>query len=741
MAGSIYQLPTIHADTNAGTGAMSGASQSFSHAGTVFGALRKSILDEEQRKIENDYKERQFAEAIRQFGLTDARANRIAAETERHNKATEEYQLKNLAETARYHTASLANQKAYHDALIGARNERTKLQYGGRAFDRDAFKNALFGDETPAAAPNTKAVPANSGYTELERALASGMTGDQLADLANESMIKPTLGSTNQLGGTLLGAGTYFGGMPLGDMSMGDAATIGGMSLEDRLAQQQEQEMRMAREVSTFWGQGNPIEASSPTSTPVPTPNPVQPSEREFSLNPFAATPVHAATLPPQQAPVVYKVSPIGAPTTKDLEISASAFKPMDLADIDRRNAPLPINERIRAALTNARLAESPTQQATPAWYDAGGSQLRDTITMRNALVEQKAKADGKTPEQLVSRIAGGGRKEARMVGNSLLWETPMQRKRRELAEAESRAKDNPNVAFNLNRYDYNNITENEEYALQQFDPSLRNEAKTYIADFFGAQYNTPMGNGSENANRSSIIASKELEQLNAIATLGDMGKDYAIAQMKRIIHAHPEFAAKGKRAIAYLSDFYDKRFMTSEGRAALDANYMAQSGSKEYYKIRDDYYKDMYSKGEAQRNKNDKVNRLLSNPEMYSRTFNNLSPDEQNSLSRIVGNYMATTDFKSADDQARHALAFIQTLNQMPIGRKFLREDKFLNLSGNLFSNVLHLSDADNLSITDNSKFATAFRRNLRALEREGLTGKSMENRLLSVFNDDNKK
>ena len=47
MAGSIYQLPTISADTNAGTGAMAGASQSFSHAGTVFGELRKSILDEE----------------------------------------------------------------------------------------------------------------------------------------------------------------------------------------------------------------------------------------------------------------------------------------------------------------------------------------------------------------------------------------------------------------------------------------------------------------------------------------------------------------------------------------------------------------------------------------------------------------------------------------------------------------------------------------------------------------------
>ena len=68
MASTIYQLPTISADTNAGTGAMSGASESFSKAGTVFGELRKSILDEEQRAIENAYKQQVFDENVRQFG-------------------------------------------------------------------------------------------------------------------------------------------------------------------------------------------------------------------------------------------------------------------------------------------------------------------------------------------------------------------------------------------------------------------------------------------------------------------------------------------------------------------------------------------------------------------------------------------------------------------------------------------------------------------------------------------------
>lgn len=103
MAASIYQLPTINADTNAGTGAMSGASQSFSHAGTIFGELRKSILDEEQRAIENAFKEKQMAEQIRQFNeqlgwdkdkfgqdLTFRREQ--LGETSRHNRASEALQ-------------------------------------------------------------------------------------------------------------------------------------------------------------------------------------------------------------------------------------------------------------------------------------------------------------------------------------------------------------------------------------------------------------------------------------------------------------------------------------------------------------------------------------------------------------------------------------------------------------------------------------------------------------------------
>lgn len=49
--------------------AMSNAQRGISNAGTVFGELRKSILDEEQRAIANAFREKEFDEKVRQFGL------------------------------------------------------------------------------------------------------------------------------------------------------------------------------------------------------------------------------------------------------------------------------------------------------------------------------------------------------------------------------------------------------------------------------------------------------------------------------------------------------------------------------------------------------------------------------------------------------------------------------------------------------------------------------------------------
>ena len=106
MAGSIYQLPTISADTNAGTGAMAGASQSFSHAGTVFGELRKSILDEEQRAIENAYREKVFNENVRQFDeRMDLDWDKFGFDQDKFSKE-HALAIKSFEETARHNQAS-----------------------------------------------------------------------------------------------------------------------------------------------------------------------------------------------------------------------------------------------------------------------------------------------------------------------------------------------------------------------------------------------------------------------------------------------------------------------------------------------------------------------------------------------------------------------------------------------------------------------------------------------------------
>lgn len=142
---SIYQLPTIHADTSAGTGAMSGASQSFSRAGTIFGELRKSILDEEQRAIENAFKEKQFAENVRQFDTRldwdqDKFSQEQAWNREKFGKEQEFNYAKLKADTA-YQQASLANQ-AFSNQLHAAQFQWQKDQILN---ERNAY-NQAFGE-------------------------------------------------------------------------------------------------------------------------------------------------------------------------------------------------------------------------------------------------------------------------------------------------------------------------------------------------------------------------------------------------------------------------------------------------------------------------------------------------------------------------------------------------------------------------------------------------------------------
>lgn len=73
-------------DTNS---AMANAREGLSKAGTVFGEMRKSILDEEQRAIENAHRQKVFDENVRQFGLQHALNQDKLTEQIRANQANE----------------------------------------------------------------------------------------------------------------------------------------------------------------------------------------------------------------------------------------------------------------------------------------------------------------------------------------------------------------------------------------------------------------------------------------------------------------------------------------------------------------------------------------------------------------------------------------------------------------------------------------------------------------------------
>ena len=100
------------------------AQQGLSNAGTVFGQLRASILAEEQKVIDNAFREKQLNENIRQFGLTNALEQDKFKETKRSNLILEEDA--DLDRTQRFDIASMQNRAAM--AGVAAQNRDTTLR-------------------------------------------------------------------------------------------------------------------------------------------------------------------------------------------------------------------------------------------------------------------------------------------------------------------------------------------------------------------------------------------------------------------------------------------------------------------------------------------------------------------------------------------------------------------------------------------------------------------------------------
>ena len=98
---------SVQANFNDANSAMHNSANNISQAGTIFGQIRKNILEEEQKAIDNEYKERTLAENARQFNLTDRLGRDKLSEENRSNRVNEGLKERDFIETSKYRQAEL----------------------------------------------------------------------------------------------------------------------------------------------------------------------------------------------------------------------------------------------------------------------------------------------------------------------------------------------------------------------------------------------------------------------------------------------------------------------------------------------------------------------------------------------------------------------------------------------------------------------------------------------------------
>ena len=108
-------------DVNA---AMRNSLTGISQAGTIFGELRKSILDEEQRAIDTAFRERAFQQNADQFGITTALEKDKMLESSRHNLATKQNAIRGQDLVNK---AAMANAQMERDKFNLTNDEYNKL--------------------------------------------------------------------------------------------------------------------------------------------------------------------------------------------------------------------------------------------------------------------------------------------------------------------------------------------------------------------------------------------------------------------------------------------------------------------------------------------------------------------------------------------------------------------------------------------------------------------------------------
>ena len=103
---------SVQVNFNDANSAMHNSTNNISQAGTIFGQIHKSVLEEEQKAIDNAYKERTLAENARQFNLTDRLGRDKLLEENRSNRANEGLKETELVETSKYRQAELGLRSA-----------------------------------------------------------------------------------------------------------------------------------------------------------------------------------------------------------------------------------------------------------------------------------------------------------------------------------------------------------------------------------------------------------------------------------------------------------------------------------------------------------------------------------------------------------------------------------------------------------------------------------------------------
>lgn len=197
------QWNDVRANFNDANSAMGNAQRGLSQAGTVFGELRKAVLDEEQRAIENNYRQKIFDENVRQFGLQYGLDQDKLAEQIRATQADEAHQAAVLEENIRNNkiqeglrAQEIAAQRVYNMGRLGLDQQRFKHEidsYNKEMAARQAGINAV----TQAEEINKQVTSLNTQIKDIDNKIKVASTMPDLLftltygkDVTKDSVIK-----------------------------------------------------------------------------------------------------------------------------------------------------------------------------------------------------------------------------------------------------------------------------------------------------------------------------------------------------------------------------------------------------------------------------------------------------------------------------------------------------------------------------------------------------------------------